>query len=164
MSGVTGGTGLSEPFVHLLCGLSGVGKTTYARRLAARLPAVWFGLDAWMLRLYPYRYDTSEYAERAEVCRELIWETALQVLHTGSDVVLDWNQWSRARRAHRHARAAEAGFAAWVHHLRVPVETAVARATARAARASPRRMCSTRLPCGILRRSSSRRPLMKGYQ
>ncbi|MEU3711163.1 AAA family ATPase [Streptomyces catenulae] len=56
----------------MLRGLNGAGKTTYARRLATHPPAVWSGLDAWMPRLYPYRYDTVEYAERAEVRGELI--------------------------------------------------------------------------------------------
>ena len=128
---------MSEAVVHLLCGLNGAGKTTYARRLAAQLPAVRFGLDEWMLRLYPYRYDTAEYAEQAEVCKELFWETAVQALHTESDVVLDWNQWSRARRADWRARAAEAGFAARLHYIRVPVETAVARAEARSVEGGP---------------------------
>ncbi|MFG2228344.1 AAA family ATPase [Streptomyces sp. NPDC048644] len=68
---------MSETVVHLMCGLNGAGKTAYARRLAEQLPAVRFGLDEWMLRLYPYRYDTAKYAEQAEVCKELIWETAV---------------------------------------------------------------------------------------
>ncbi|MDA3648488.1 ATP-binding protein [Saccharopolyspora indica] len=128
---------MPEVVVHLLCGLNGGGKTTYARHLAEQLPAVRFGLDEWMLRLYPHRYDTAEYAMRAEVCKELIWETALQVLRTGTDVVLDWNQWSRARRAQWRARAMDAGFAVRLHYVRVPLETAVARAEARTADGEP---------------------------
>lgn len=46
--------------VHLLCGLPGAGKTTYAARLAAENSAVRFSLDEWMLRLYPWTYDDPE--------------------------------------------------------------------------------------------------------
>ena len=49
-----------------------------------------------MLRLYQLRYDNPHYPARAETCKDLIWDTARQVLRAGVDVVLDWNQWSRA--------------------------------------------------------------------
>lgn len=120
--------------VHLLCGFNGAGKTTYARRLAARTPTVRFTLDEWMLRLYPELcFDADGYPARAAVCQELIWETARQILAAGTDVILDWNQWSRARRAHWSARAADAGARACLHHIRVPVTTAIARVEARTA-------------------------------
>jgi predicted kinase len=35
------------PRVHLLAGLNGAGKTTFARQLEADLPAVRFTLDEW---------------------------------------------------------------------------------------------------------------------
>ena len=60
------------PTVHLLCGLNGAGKTTYAKRLARHITAVRFTLDEWMLRLYSRRYDEPEYATQAEVCKALI--------------------------------------------------------------------------------------------
>ncbi|GEB51443.1 MULTISPECIES: AAA family ATPase [Streptomyces] len=127
-----------RPVVHLLCGLNGAGKTTYARQLAERLPAVRFGLDAWMLRLYPdVRYDDAAYPGLAAACQEVIRETALQVLRAGTDVVFDWNQWSRDRRAYWREWAVSAGYAARLHHVRVPLETAVARAEARTAARRP---------------------------
>ncbi|HEY2792851.1 MAG TPA: ATP-binding protein [Micromonosporaceae bacterium] len=113
--------------VHLLCGLNGAGKSTYARGL----PAVRFGLDEWMLRLYPLRYDDPAYALHATEVQELIWETAVQVLAAGVDVVLDWNCWSRARRRQWRDRAVEAGFDVLLHHIDVRLEVAVARAVDR---------------------------------
>lgn len=88
--------------VHLICGLPGAGKTTHARRLAEVLPALRFSLDEWMLRLYALRYDEPSYAEKAEACKELIWSLAQQVMALDHDVVLDWNLWSRERRAVAH--------------------------------------------------------------
>lgn len=123
----------NRPIVHLLCGLNGAGKTTHARRLAAEYRAVRFSLDEWMLRLYPeLRYDSPSYGERAEGCKQLIWQVARQVLALGHDVVLDWNGWSRARRATWRDLAREAGYGVVLHYVRVPLEVAIARAEARA--------------------------------
>jgi len=119
--------------LHVLCGLVGAGKTTYARRLASELPAVRFGLDEWMLRLYELPYDDPGYAEHLEACTSLIWDTAQQVLELGRDVILDWNQWSRERRALWRARATAAGCELLLHHVDVPLETAVRQATSRRA-------------------------------
>ncbi|HKD97310.1 MAG TPA: ATP-binding protein [Micromonosporaceae bacterium] len=125
----------SRPRVHLLCGLNGAGKTTYARRLAETLPGVRFSLDEWMLRSYPLLcFDDPDYPPLAEACKELIWDTACQVLRCGVDVILDWNQWSRERRSTWRTRAEGAGSRPVLHHLRVPVEVAVARGLARPAR------------------------------
>jgi predicted kinase len=120
--------------VHLLCGLTGAGKTTHARRLAAELPAVRFSLDEWMLRLYALKYDDPEYVARLDGCQSLIWDMAQQVLRVGSDVVLDWNQWSRQRRATWRHRVEAAGYGVLLHHVDVPLSTAVRQALARGAR------------------------------
>ena len=122
----------SAPTVHLLCGLPGAGKTTHARRLAEELLAVRFSLDEWMLRLFGLRYDDPAYGSRLPACTGLIWDTAVQVLRLGHDVVLDWNQWSRQRRAHWCDTVRLAGFQVVLHHVDVPMEVAVARARDRA--------------------------------
>ena len=58
-----------------------------------------FTLDEWMLRLYGLRHVDPRYVAHLEPCQDLIWDIAVQVLAVGHDVVLDWNQWSRERRA-----------------------------------------------------------------
>jgi len=124
----------ASPRVHLLCGLNGAGKTTHARWLAETLPGVTFSLDEWMLRSYPLRFDDPRYPPLAAACKELIWDMACQVLRCGVDVILDWNQWSRERRRSWRTRVEAAGWRPVLHHVRVPVEVAVARGTARSAR------------------------------
>jgi len=109
----------------LLAGLPASGKTMLARRLELERPAVRFTLDEWMLRLYRLRYDDPAYPTLAEGCQDLIWDVATQVLRTGSDVILDWNQWSRQRRATWRERAESAGWEVVLYHLDVPVERAV---------------------------------------
>jgi predicted kinase len=123
---------VTSPRVHLFCGLVGVGKTTLARRIADEQVAVRFSLDEWMLRLYGLRYDDPEYVARLDACKALIWDTAHQVLATGHDVVLDWNQWSRQRRAEWASAASAAGAIPVLHYVDVPLDVAIRRAVGRA--------------------------------
>lgn len=117
--------------IHLLAGLNGAGKTTLARKLAETLPGVRFSLDEWMLRLHGLRFDDDRYPELAQRCRELIWDTAAQVLAANVDVILDWNMWSRERRADAVHRAKALGITPHLHYLVVPLETAAAQAAHR---------------------------------
>lgn len=128
----------TAPLVHLLCGLNGAGKTTLARDLGASLPAVRFSLDDWMLWLYPgVHFASPEYGQLAESCKLFIWDIARQALEAGKDVVLDWNQWSRARRALWLARATDAGFGVVLHHVQTPLDTAIERASLRTLSGEP---------------------------
>ncbi|MGI8948334.1 MAG: AAA family ATPase [Ornithinimicrobium sp.] len=117
----------SLPAVHLLAGLNGAGKTTHARRLEATTPGVRFTLDEWMLRLHDLRFDDERYPALAEGCRELIWDMARQVLRGGTDVVMDWNHWSRDRRRQSREMAIAAGGVPLLHWVQVPIEVAIAR-------------------------------------
>lgn len=124
--------------IHLVAGLNGSGKTTVARRLADTLPGVRFSLDEWMLRLHRLSFDDDGYPELAERCRELIWDTAAQVLSADVAVILDWNMWNRQRRADAVQRAGDLGAHCHLHYLNVSVETALARAAGRSDPASHR--------------------------
>ena len=117
-----------RPIVHLMCGLVAGGKTTLARQLAKELPALLFSRDEWMIRLYGLSYDDPRYVEHLDPCTELIWDVVMDALRLGVNVILDWNHWSRQRRADALDRARTAGFDAVVHFLDVPVDTAIQRA------------------------------------
>ena len=131
--------GVPSPTVHLLCGYNGVGKTTYAKHLEKVLPAVRFSLDEWMLRLYSdLSFDSAGYGSRAEICKDIIWGAAQQVLLCGVDVVLDWNQWSRSRRATWRDNALNAGFTPTLHLMDMPLETALERVAPRGGEKKPR--------------------------
>jgi predicted kinase len=123
------------PQVHVLCGLAAAGKTTLAKSLAKELPALRLSRDEWMLRLYGLPYDDPRYVAALEPCSNLMWDVATDVLALGTSVVLDWNHWSRQRRADAKARASQAGVQVVVHYLDVPLETALERARER--RSSP---------------------------
>ena len=118
--------------VHLLYGLAGSGKTTRARDLSEDGRAVRYTLDEWMLRLYPdVQFDADDYGPRAEAVKELVWSVAEQVLLAGTDVVLDWNSWSRARRAWATERARTVGAEVVLHWLGASLTESSARAERR---------------------------------
>jgi predicted kinase len=117
----------------LVCGLVAAGKSTLARRLADELPAVRLSRDEWMIRLHGLGYEEPGYVERLGPCTELLWDTALAIVTADASVVLDWNFWSRERRADARRRAAAAGVAVRLHWLDLPVDVAVERARTRLA-------------------------------
>lgn len=108
--------------IHLVAGLNGAGKTTLARRLESTLPALRFSLDEWMLSLFGLRFDDPAYSGLADRCRELIWDLTSQAVRANISVILDWNMWSRDRRADAVGRAAALGVRCHLHYVDVSVE------------------------------------------
>ena len=45
-------TDYETPLIHLICGSTGAGKTTYARELATNIGGVVFSIDEWMVTLF----------------------------------------------------------------------------------------------------------------
>ena len=89
--------------LHLLIGPVGAGKSTYARQRIARSPAVFLDLDAWMVRLFgadprPPEGVIAWYLERRERCRALLWDLAMDVLASGTDVFLEIGLLGKAER------------------------------------------------------------------
>ena len=109
------------PIVHLLCGLPGSGKTTFAIHLAATRPAIRFTLDAWMRQLYDYTFDMPDYGHYVPRCQEVIWQTGQAILALGHDIVLDWSLWSRGRRQMWTSRVIAAGFQYHLYYINVPL-------------------------------------------
>lgn len=102
--------------IHLLLGPVGAGKTTYAERRVAATSAVFFDLDAWMVRLYgpdprPTEGVMAWYLERRERCRSLIWSLALATVNCGTDVILELGLLAAAERDvfYRQVQAEELG-------------------------------------------------------
>lgn len=121
--------------VHLLYGLAGSGKSTLARELCTEGGAVRFTLDEWMLRLFPgLDFESRAYGDAAAEVRDLMWTVAEQVVRTGSDVVLDWNSWSAARRRWAVERAAAIGAPVLLHRLTASIDRASEQAGRRAER------------------------------
>ncbi len=126
--------------LHLLHGIVGSGKTTFARKLERELPAVRFTHDEWMTGLHGQDPPAAGFPDAAARIWELIWMHAGRVLRVGADVVLDGGFWSRASRDDARRRAAAFGVACRLYDVRCP--EAVARTRTR------RR--TTAMPAGAL--------------
>lgn len=112
--------------VHLICGPTGAGKTTYALKLAEAEGAVRFSVDEWMTALFwmdsPQPIDAAWSMERFERCAGLMWRTAMEVCRRGAPVVLEIGLVSAAARARYVGLAREAGLSARLHALDAPRE------------------------------------------
>ena len=75
---------------HLIHGFLGVGKTTFARQLEQRMPAIRFSQDEWMTRLYGDDPPVEHFAEFCRRVDEQIGEVWPRCLELGLDVVLDF--------------------------------------------------------------------------
>ena len=84
---------MPDPLIHLVCGSTGAGKTTYTRRLAGALGGVLFSIDQWMTALFwmdsPQPLDPGWSIERVGRCMDQIWAVARQVAARGTPCVLD---------------------------------------------------------------------------
>ncbi|MBE9553908.1 MAG: ATP-binding protein [Proteobacteria bacterium] len=109
------------PTVHLICGPTGAGKTTFARELAAERGALRFSIDEWMANLFAADTPdplTFEWAiERVGRCETQIWQTGLAALAAGRDIVLDLGFTTREQRDRFRTQAVEASYNVSLHHV-----------------------------------------------
>jgi hypothetical protein len=117
--------------LHLLHGMVGSGKTTFARRLEAEYHAVWLSPDEWMVALHGTNPDEAVFRPQHERILVLMWELAGRVLRAGADVVFEGGFWSRASRDDARRRAGEWGVACRFYSLQCPVDEARRRTLAR---------------------------------
>jgi predicted kinase len=121
--------------LHLISGLPAAGKTTYALRLKDERDAALFTLDRWLITTFG-RYSIAdvghmEHARRLYACRELIWESAVELLRRGADVILDDGFFLRNDRQQYVGRAHELGAATTLHYIDTPLDALRARLIAR---------------------------------
>jgi predicted kinase len=81
------------PTIHLVCGATGAGKTTYALALCKQLGAPRFSIDEWMVTLFspdmPQPLDWAWISKRVARCESQITATAFQLGRIGISSVLD---------------------------------------------------------------------------
>ncbi len=106
------------PILHLICGLPGSGKTTFARQLEEQGTGVRLSPDEWMTSLGLHLYDEAA-RERVE---QLQWTLAQRLLSAGTDVILENGFWSKEERDSYRATAQSLGCDTRLHFLDVPVE------------------------------------------
>jgi predicted kinase len=115
----------SSPTAHLIYGPTAAGKSTYARQLAAKVNGVRFAIDDWMHALFgpdlPERPDMAWVMSRVARCQQQIWSSSLQILGTGTPVVLELGLLRPEDRARAQARVEAAGHTAQFHFADAPL-------------------------------------------
>lgn len=115
------------PTVHLICGSTGAGKTTYSLALADRVGAIRFSIDEWMVTLFmadwPPTPDLAWALERNARCEAQMWRVADQLLARGCDVIFDVGLSKREHRDRFRARAEQVGVPNRLHFLDVDPKT-----------------------------------------
>lgn len=109
---------------HLVHGYLGAGKTTFARRLEQKLPAIRFSHDEWMTSLYGDDPPMDQFPEFHQRVSKLIDAQWTRCVKLGLDVVLDFGFWSRRQRDETRATAAGLGASARLYLLECPEEEA----------------------------------------
>ncbi|WP_261663891.1 AAA family ATPase [Deinococcus sp. Marseille-Q6407] len=107
------------PTLHLLVGLPGAGKMTFARKLERDRPALCLTPDEWMKPLFGV--DDID-GKRGLLERELLWSVARRTLELGTDVVLDYGLWTPQERGLYRQRALELGAGVQLHVLDLPLD------------------------------------------
>ena len=117
---------MSRHLIHLVCGSTGAGRTTYAIALTENLHGVRFSIDEWMAALFwmdaPQPIESGWAMARVERCMDHIWSTARQVAARGVPCVLDLGLGQRIHRDKFARLAKDAGLSLQLHFLDVPAE------------------------------------------
>lgn len=113
----------------LICGLPASGKSTLARQLAPKIPAIRLDKDAWATQLGADLWD-EDFRARLE---HQLWVLTQELLARGQSVILEWGHWARAERDEKRLGARALGVGVELHYLDAPLEELVERAERRTA-------------------------------
>ncbi|MFK7753933.1 MAG: AAA family ATPase [Sedimentitalea sp.] len=112
-----------KPTIHLICGSTGAGKTTFAQKLASDIGGVVFSIDEWMVSLFgedaPTELDPAWIFPRVLRCEKQMWAVALQLGPLGVPSILDFG-FQRFEHRQKYADLArKAQFTARLHVLNI---------------------------------------------
>ncbi len=100
--------------IYLVEGPVGAGKSTFSEDLSRKINAPHLNLDSWMANLFrPDRPSIGVmewYVERKTRCIEQIWATALQILNSDCDVILELGMVQSKSRLAMYERIKKSGY------------------------------------------------------
>src|SRR5438445_11638928 len=107
----------------LICGLPASGKSTLARQLAPKIPAIRLDKDGWVTQLGADVWD-EEFRVRLE---HQLWVLSQDLLAQGQSVILEWGHWARVERDGKRLGARALGVGVELLSFYVPLEELSAR-------------------------------------
>lgn len=111
----------------LICGLPASGKSTLARQLAPKIPAIRLDKDGWVTQLGADVWD-----DEFRVCIERqLWALTQELLAQGQSVILEWGHWARVERDEKRLGARALGVGVELHYLHARLEELIERADRR---------------------------------
>ena len=119
--------------IHLMVGFMGFGKTTIAKGLAEKLPAVCLTHDDYMVALYGRNLPEAEFREKYKLVDNMLWNIARQIIRCRTDVIMDYGFWSKEKRAEAYKRALEITPEVVFHNILCDMQTAKKRLLNRSA-------------------------------
>ncbi len=81
----------------LICGKICSGKSAYAERLRTETKAVLLSVDEIMLELFGL-YAGERHDEYTEKIQKYLFDKSVEIIDSGSDVILDWGFWIKQKR------------------------------------------------------------------
>lgn len=106
--------------IHIICGGTGAGKSTFSKELAKKSGAIHFAIDDWIARLYgddkPHDVNYEWYAERIARIETMMW---LIIERSTADYILDLGFSLNSHRQKFYDLASKAGISAKLHYLDV---------------------------------------------
>ena len=91
--------------IHLMTGFIGFGKTTIAKQLEEKIPAIRLTHDEFMVKLYGRGMPCDVFRSNYDRVDEMLWNMAEKIVKTGTDVIMDYGFWSHKDRAKAYERA-----------------------------------------------------------
>ena len=87
-----------KPVAHIVIGVIGSGKTSFARKLEKETGAVRFTKDEWMVSLFGNTPPKDKFEEYDHKMTSLSRDMALECLRAGTDVIIDEGFWEKEQR------------------------------------------------------------------
>ncbi len=113
--------------IHLICGLTGAGKSTYAERLRLDLSDVRFSIDDWNARIFFMDRDpTSDFQwfyDRVQRSCAQMRDTAEQILEASVSVIFDCGFTNARERRIFYDWAISIGYPLTLHYLDIDKST-----------------------------------------
>jgi predicted kinase len=121
--------------IHLICGSTGAGKTTFAQALADEVGGITFSIDEWMVSLFgedaPSDLTPAWFVPRVTRCEAQMWAMALKLGKRGIPSILDFG-FQRNEHRKRYASLAKAShLSSQLHFLDVDASLRWARVQSR---------------------------------